>query len=54
MAESEVSAIKGQLFHRTDVGTEALVSSRLKRMLALQAEHAACAAELDVWEDEKT
>ena len=45
MAESEVSAIKGQLFHRTDVGTEALVSSRLKRMLALQAEHAPATGE---------
>jgi len=36
-AEAEVSAVKGSLFHRQDIGKEALVSSRVKRMLSLQA-----------------
>ena len=32
--------MKGALFHRKDIGTEALVTSRVKRMLELQAEAA--------------
>lgn len=36
-AEAEVSAIQGQLFHRSDVGTAALVNGRVAQMLALQA-----------------
>ena len=39
--EADVKAIKGELFHREDVGTDALVASRVAHMLRLQAEHAA-------------
>ena len=40
-AEREVSAVKGSLFHRSDIGKEPLVASRVKRMLELQAAAAA-------------
>ena len=36
--EEEVNAIKGDLFHRVDVGTAPLVASRVKRMIGLHAE----------------
>jgi len=37
LAEAEVTAIKGKLFHRRDVGTAALVNSRVAQMLSIQA-----------------
>ena len=41
-AEKEVCSIGGELFHRVDIGTEPLVTARVKRMLSLQA---GCAAD---------
>jgi len=40
-AEEEVSAVKGELFHRKDIGTAPLVNQRVAHMLSLQSE--ACA-----------
>jgi len=36
----QVGAIKGQLFHRKDVGTDALVAQRVQHMLSLHAARA--------------
>ena len=31
-AEKEVSAISGNLFHRSDIGTESLIQKKIKQM----------------------
>ena len=36
IAEKEVSALGGPLFHRTDIGTEALVQKRVEQMELLR------------------
>jgi len=36
MAEKEVSAVKGPLFHRTDIGTDAVVQKRIEHMHSLR------------------
>jgi len=37
IAEKEVSAVKGPLFHRTDIGTDAVVQKRINHMNELRA-----------------
>ncbi len=37
VAEKEVSAVKGPLFHRTDIGTDAVVQKRIAHMNELRA-----------------
>ena len=39
MAEKEVSAVKGPLFHRTDIGTGAVVQKRIDHMNELRAKY---------------
>ena len=36
IAEEEIKRIKGQLFHRSDIGTEALINQRIQQMRALR------------------
>ena len=36
LAEKEVSAVSGPLFHRSDIGTDALVQKRVDQMEALR------------------
>ena len=36
IAEKEVSAVGGPLFHRTDIGTDLLVHQRVKQMELLR------------------
>jgi phosphoribosylamine--glycine ligase len=35
IAEKNISAIKGPLFHRTDIGTNKLIQNKLDHMLSL-------------------
>ena len=39
VAEKEVSAVKGPLFHRTDIGTDAVMQKRIDQMNELRAKH---------------
>ncbi|MEE8335326.1 MAG: phosphoribosylamine--glycine ligase [Candidatus Neomarinimicrobiota bacterium] len=36
IAEKEISAVRGPLFHRPDIGTKALIKKRIEHMLSLQ------------------
>jgi len=36
LAEGEISRVTGPLFHRTDIGTEALVQKRIDHMVCLR------------------
>ena len=36
IAEKNISAIKGPVFHRTDIGTNKLIQNKLDHMLSLQ------------------
>ena len=36
IAEKNISAIKGPVFHRTDIGTNKLIQKKLDHMLSLQ------------------
>jgi phosphoribosylamine-glycine ligase len=39
IAEKDVSEVKGPLFHRTDIGTDAVVQKRIDHMNELRAKY---------------